>query len=366
MLDRLPLELVDHVARLALPQPFSFRQYRDRQDTLLALCRTSKAMRAVAQPSLFEAVQLRTAGEVERFVEAVKVTKLGRRVKRVGIEEPRPSFEACDNAALAAACPAIRDLYLDGVDLDLSDLECFPNLRTLVASRTSLNPPAYPFSLPSLEDFSLMFCHFTPTCISTTSLPRLKCLHFQHAYDFAPTQAFLDGLLQHCEALSCDAVDLTDQNGLPALTLFHSRLLVDCPWYALSDPEAAAFQLSRVLAQARSIRVHPHANQGKAFQPESPLVQAELDAEDVVEAAEALHAGDLPHLQALYIPFSLSSSSADLPDALSRLRTACAARNIEVVDEPPFHPYYDSVISREFSSRCKAIKAAEEHEKAQE
>ncbi|BGP20397.1 hypothetical protein JCM10213_002291 [Rhodosporidiobolus nylandii] len=191
MLDRLPLELVDHVVRLALPQPFSFRQYRERQNTLLALCRTSRAMRSVAQPLLFEVVELRTPDEVEGFIEAVEATKFGGSVKRVRIEQARRSlpFDGRDYAALAETCPAIRDLYLDGFDLDLGDLECFTNLRTLVVSRANLNLPACPFSLPSLEDFSLIFCYFNPSQISTTFLPHLKRLHFQHAYVFAPTQA---------------------------------------------------------------------------------------------------------------------------------------------------------------------------------
>ncbi|GAA5941516.1 hypothetical protein JCM10213_002290 [Rhodosporidiobolus nylandii] len=98
------------------------------------------------------------------------------------------------------------------------------------------------------------------------------------------------------------------------------------------------------------------------------------DKTKTVETAQALHAGNLPLLEALYIPFSslpssslpsssLPSSSTDLANALSHLRATCAARNIEVIDEPPFHPYYDSLVSREFWRRCKAIKEEEEREK---
>ncbi|BGP20548.1 hypothetical protein JCM10213_003812 [Rhodosporidiobolus nylandii] len=63
MLDRLPVELVQHVVRLTLPSP-SHITYRERRDPLLALCRTSRGLRRFAQPALLEVFEVALNGQV--------------------------------------------------------------------------------------------------------------------------------------------------------------------------------------------------------------------------------------------------------------------------------------------------------------
>ncbi|GAA5945088.1 hypothetical protein JCM10213_001554 [Rhodosporidiobolus nylandii] len=324
MLDRPPLELVDHVVRLALPQPFSFRQYRDRQDTLLALCRTSKVMRTVAQPLLFEVVELKSADEVEGFVEACEATKLGGRVKQLrlayslGVIELSPVAEV---ASLAACCPRLSELFLHGVDVDFACLQPFENLRTLVVSNSNI-PYTANFLLPSVKELSLVFTAFHERHLSSSLYPSLKALHFQHNEACFLGRKDFEPLLRDVEAVSCDLqdLDLEAESSAPC-----ENFLPDwTPW-------ASGYR--------------------------------RLEAPGLCATVTALENGPAPHLATLYLSTSFSGHSPELDAALSLLRDACATRSIEVVDEPPFHPLYGSLVSREFWRRCKALKAEGEGEK---
>ncbi|GAA5941604.1 hypothetical protein JCM10213_002315 [Rhodosporidiobolus nylandii] len=275
MLDRLPLELVDHVVRLALPLPFSFRQYRDRQDVLLALCRTSRALRAIAQPLLFEAVELRTADEVEVFVQAVEAAKLGGRVKRIGIFSQevlnQDDFGEERFARLAAICP------------DVVESTVFADFH---------------FVLPFLVELCLSYVDLQANVLHQPNYPSLRALHIQLAVYTDVTQPSLAPFFPQLDTLVLDAVDYAEYLGTQQLVKAGGPILLD-------------YTLAGLLSQV---------------QAEDPLL---TDAR----------------------PYDV---------ALDRLRATCAARNIEVIDEPPFHPYYDSLVSSEFWRRCKAIKEEEE------
>ncbi|BGP20381.1 hypothetical protein JCM10213_002307 [Rhodosporidiobolus nylandii] len=370
MLDRLPLELVDHVVRLALPQPFSFRQYREQQDTLLALCRTSRAMRAVAQPLLFEAVQLRTAGEVERFVEACEATKLGGRVRRTRLvgewTSERPICEAPsqDLRMIADCCPNIVEVGVSGCDADLADYAVFSHLRRLLISDSSLLHDL-PYCLPHLEELSLIFVDFDLFHLTPSLYPALRAVHFQHEATTRVNSRLLRRLVAASVLVSCDAQDV---DGAGVMSRELGRVLVDWTPWDFARPSEDWLPLRDA---ATHVRVQPHTSQIRVQEhwiSKSGAVERKHEgfSSNVEDMATAIQQGVAPHLTTIYLSTSFSGHSAKLDIALSRLRTACTARNIEVVDEPPFHPHYDSLVSHEFWRRCKALKAEEQRAKAKE
>ncbi|GAA5992778.1 hypothetical protein JCM11641_007807 [Rhodosporidiobolus odoratus] len=75
ILDRLPVELLDHVVRLTQPQPYSSSDYRRRQDTLLALGLVCRATRGSAHAALFGVVEVTSKKGWALFVKAVKAKK---------------------------------------------------------------------------------------------------------------------------------------------------------------------------------------------------------------------------------------------------------------------------------------------------
>ncbi|GAA6033643.1 hypothetical protein JCM8097_004362 [Rhodosporidiobolus ruineniae] len=71
MLLSLPVELVERILRLALPDEITSSTYTDRQSTLRSLCLVSSALRRLAQPILEQAVYLKS---IEAFKVYEKVT----------------------------------------------------------------------------------------------------------------------------------------------------------------------------------------------------------------------------------------------------------------------------------------------------
>ncbi|BGP20447.1 hypothetical protein JCM10213_001545 [Rhodosporidiobolus nylandii] len=369
MLDRLPLELVDHVVRLALPHPFSFSQYRDRQDTLFALCRTSKVMRAVAQPLLFEVVEFRTADEVEEFVEACVATKLGWGRKRTRIagegmsERPHVIWEP-DSLALrflADCCPNIVEMGLSGLDIDLSEFEVFRHLHRLFISDARLLHDQ-PYCLPRLEELSLIFVDFEPFHLTPSLYPALQTVHFQLQTAPAVDATLLRRLVAASVLVSCDAQDV---NGAGLLSEELRRVLVDWAPWDFTHPNPARQPTRDAATHAR---LQPHTSQNEVqehwISKSDTFARAREGFDSKVEdMATAIQQGVASHLSTVYLSTSFSGHSTKLDASLSRLRNACATRSIEVVHEPPFHPLYISLVSREFWRRCKALEAEGEGEK---
>jgi hypothetical protein len=134
MLDKLPLELIQHIVRSTFPSSYSPFHYRQRQDTLLALCRTSKGIHQVAQPILLETVELDTEEKLELFFEAVKDGEKGKRVRLLRILNPDAWSGPLSDAdaileKLAPSCKGLVDLRVQNGSLGLPRLEAFPGRR---------------------------------------------------------------------------------------------------------------------------------------------------------------------------------------------------------------------------------------------
>ncbi|GAA5982965.1 hypothetical protein JCM11641_006899 [Rhodosporidiobolus odoratus] len=96
MLDRLPLELVQHVVQLSLPSETSPVTYRPRQDTLVALCETKKALGSIAKPLLYEVIRIRSSAVLAKLVKSLDATALGVHTRAIyisGLEERDRVFQ---------------------------------------------------------------------------------------------------------------------------------------------------------------------------------------------------------------------------------------------------------------------------------
>ncbi|GAA5873358.1 hypothetical protein JCM8547_007076 [Rhodosporidiobolus lusitaniae] len=197
MLDQLPIELVEHIVRLAaFPSSLNLSPstYRERQDTLLSLCRTNKKLCAIAQPVLFGLVELDTEEALDSFLEAVKSTALGRPVKRLRVIEGErdPSHYVGITRQqirwLGEHLPNVVEYFYEasGVGglgmVNLSNMQSFPNLQSLVLHRVVLCT-FEPFTLPSLRELSLVGCWPTrsPPPLTSISAPALQAVHWSES-----------------------------------------------------------------------------------------------------------------------------------------------------------------------------------------
>ncbi|BGP20525.1 hypothetical protein JCM10213_003788 [Rhodosporidiobolus nylandii] len=355
MLDRLPVELVQHIVRLTLPSP-SHATYRERQDRLLVLCRTSRALRTVGQTVLFEVVELASREQFSSFLEAVKANELSERVRSVQLyEDPygRNMFQlaAGDYASLVRRCPRLAELRIAHSRVDLAELQEATYLQRLIISRGT----AYvsrPFVLPQVEELSLLGIGNLEDFLPTHSFPSLSAFHIEMADfgEFKPEQ--LLSLLPHLDAFSIDFRDVLCSATGPARTLASSpRVLFDLTPHSI---EGLLEDFEAVLAAARALRLKAGA-------------AALSNYADLTPALNCLVANlaRLTGLQHLVLPTEClwcKGWNVDYHRALADLRAACQARGIDVVFEPQGDFEYDSLVSPEFWRRCKALKAKEEDE----
>ncbi|GAA6039799.1 hypothetical protein JCM8097_004227 [Rhodosporidiobolus ruineniae] len=364
MLDRLPLELVQHIVFLTLPSSSSFTKYRERQDTLLALCLTSSVLRDIAQPVLFQSVALKSdhAHYPRSFLDVVEANEaLGQHVRALrlqGAEDVVSSSADRDFSRFAAHCPNVVEVMLYHEFANLQSLEVFPRLKRLVCSHDRLRI-TLPLRLPHLQELSL-------TCTTTSrfhalppaSLPSLQALHLQ-CIQIGPMQPeALEPFKPDQVALSCDACDIIFHEG-PDVQL---HVLHDCATVALDD----LLELPKRAKHLRSLRLNPFAGANsleaaKSFDTLQRTLNECLSYRCMLE-----NPWRLPSLSAIYLPSSYLGRAFDYLDPISRagfslrqLKRHCASRGIELVFEDLPNPYYASMVSPEFVKRYWATKASE-------
>ncbi|GAA5870906.1 hypothetical protein JCM8547_000029 [Rhodosporidiobolus lusitaniae] len=164
MLDTFPIELIEHVVRLALSSSFLPHLDHDRLATLTSLCLVPSKLRTVVQPVLFEVVQFKSREGVESFLEVVEANKaLGARVGSARFEGERYVEASCDGLALsrshfqrlATSCPKVVDLR-PTFDDKLLNVVALPALQALHVElmQSTILTPTPPSLLSHLEDFS--------------------------------------------------------------------------------------------------------------------------------------------------------------------------------------------------------------------
>ncbi|BGP52308.1 hypothetical protein JCM10450v2_008279 [Rhodotorula kratochvilovae] len=183
-------------------------RWAERQDTLLACCRASKRLLAIARPLLWEAVRVNTADIPSAFVDEAG-SGLGRFVRALCVRLPHeshPDFAAASQAEvllnLLACFPHLVELRLhegsDGQQLRLGSLaihtshlqrlslvgchltRSFPSV--FARSSGSAHPP---FISPALKELSLAFCQtdasgidYISEFLAAASLPSLRTLRY--------------------------------------------------------------------------------------------------------------------------------------------------------------------------------------------
>ncbi|BGP20493.1 hypothetical protein JCM10213_007650 [Rhodosporidiobolus nylandii] len=365
MLDRLPVELVQHVVRLTLPSP-CHATYRVRQDTLLALCRTSRALRGFAQPALFEVVELASREQVDSFLAAVKAKELGERVRSVQLigddftEEGDYEFteQGCafrlgsgDYTSLARSCPRVAELRIKHSPVDLAALQEFVCLQRLIITDSAADV-SRPFVLPQVVELSLLDIWRLDNIPTVHAFPSLSALHIQMAdyWHFKPEELLL--LLPHIDAFSVYFRDFLYLAKAPARTLASSlRVLFDFDPRGLQN---LLYDAGTVLAATTALRLNTHA-----------VGFADYDYAELTTDLRCLVANlpDLAGLQHLLLPAELLQSDGlteDCGRAFAELTAACEVRGIELVLEPQEDFDFDSLVSPAFWRRCKAFKAREE------
>ncbi|GAA5993623.1 hypothetical protein JCM11641_001032 [Rhodosporidiobolus odoratus] len=331
MLDRLPLELVQRIVQLSLPANTSPFTYEERQDTLLALCETTKTLSSIAQPLLYEVVALEQSISSDRKKQSASA--------RTRIEHRVFQQQSIELNALGLH-KALRNLVLSHVSLDLEE--------------------SRPITLPALEDLSTVCSTFPASFLTTAICLSLRKLHLQLTEKNSLEKWDVATALPDLQLFSCDSYDLQSsltfkpiQSTLPSLIDFANFY-----GYGLD------FQSVRILAECRHVRYNPNAWHGTIDSERCAEVFALVD--DVVELVYRIKEGAVPHLSTLILPSTLrhNHTHCDDMDLLQNLLDACESHNVEVIFEDSPHPYHDSFISPAFSRRCRVLRQAG-HEKSE-
>ncbi|BGP15251.1 hypothetical protein JCM10213_000706 [Rhodosporidiobolus nylandii] len=155
MLDRLPVELLQHILRLAAPLDYTPELYKERRATLKSCCFVSRRIRVVAQPMLLEVFQVKT----DEDVEAMETDGRGPQVKLLVCDGGHWSCELENQTArlhrALGACPLVRDLRLFDADLKMELLAPLSELRRVVFVDCWVDLTDAEITLPKLEELSM-------------------------------------------------------------------------------------------------------------------------------------------------------------------------------------------------------------------
>jgi hypothetical protein len=380
MLDQLPLELVRHIVRFTFPSSYSPLHYRQRQDTLLTICRTSKGLLQVAQPVLLEVVELTSSRTAKSFFDAVMFLRRGRMVKTlrfdVSVEEETHQRLAVKDvlAIVAFRCRNIEEVRIRGQDVDFCWLEAFPSathffcspvtllmtlstdLRRVVLVEVLLYSSRH-FFLPHLEALSAVGLDVNEGRVfafSPRSCPSLRALHLEASNRFS-LRALLP-ILPFLDSLSCGWSDINPHSTAMSNIVSSPNLLMIADF---EDLRAAG----AVLSSATHLRVNKYS---------SRLREMDCTPANITDAAtallvlgEQLRRSTFRNLSSIFLPLELDPSSfayALTPSQQQDMTTflsICTSFSIDVIFEESPHPYFDSLISAEFLRRSKKRREAE-------
>ncbi|BGP15227.1 hypothetical protein JCM10213_000821 [Rhodosporidiobolus nylandii] len=180
MLDRLPLELLDHILHFAAPLDYTPDLYKERRATLRSCCLVSRTMRELAQPMLPEVFAART----KKDVQMLETDGRGKQVKLLACNGEHWIRESKDEPGwqrgTMAACPHVRDLRLFGADLNLELLAPLSALRRLVLVDGRIGLTNAETTLSKLEELSMDATHMDSVgfgvLLRTHCLPALQSL----------------------------------------------------------------------------------------------------------------------------------------------------------------------------------------------
>ncbi|BGP15586.1 hypothetical protein JCM10213_005380 [Rhodosporidiobolus nylandii] len=176
MLDRLPVDLLSLILRLAAPPTTRRKEYYARQATLRSLTLTCKRLDEVARPILWEVVRLETFEQAKRLKEADQGGARRTGTRRLKLIDGHYVLD------LTAAMVSLEELWLEKVrgGLSLFNLCGLTSLKRLVLLDLELTTPAAPPFFPHLEALSLCSLRTTPSILysflRSETLPALRAL----------------------------------------------------------------------------------------------------------------------------------------------------------------------------------------------
>ncbi|GAA5949389.1 hypothetical protein JCM10213_002993 [Rhodosporidiobolus nylandii] len=136
MLDRLPVELLEHILRFAAPLDYWDEDKPDRRLPLRTCCLVNSKLLRVAQPMLAEVVAVRREEDAEVVKPGDEGAVKGAMVRLLAIDGQHDGVVELSIARvhqLLELCPNVRDVRLSSFeDLDLTLLANLPKLRHLV------------------------------------------------------------------------------------------------------------------------------------------------------------------------------------------------------------------------------------------
>ncbi|GAA5987132.1 hypothetical protein JCM11641_006437 [Rhodosporidiobolus odoratus] len=266
MLSRLPLELVQYIVQLSLPSTTSPLTVRDRQDTLVMLCKKKSITMD------------------EEVLNQAEDGDQGHRVKIIYVNDVcsemftsrRDRSEVASSSRMASLLPNLAEARITDREIDLADLAAFPNLQQLILSN-SIATASSTATLPALREL-LHMCNF-----------------FRQLWRHVPSH------------LSPNLV--ANPRSMVDFEAFHS---------ASSNPS------NLILSGIRNIRLNPHAECGAQEKARSADVTVDL----VLPLAEIVAQGHAPDLTFVILPTNLQPSLRydtfdPAADAFSELRDIC-------------------------------------------
>ncbi|BGP15199.1 hypothetical protein JCM10213_000850 [Rhodosporidiobolus nylandii] len=351
MLLFLPVELVERIVRLAVPQGYSSATYLERQDTLRSLCLVCRDLLPLAQRVLEEMVRVNepsTVEKVERLLEddakraTVRVLALDRRV----IE------------AVKKGCASLRDVRLSRIDdFELGWLGQSRNLLHLVISGCDDVAAPYPH-LPTLRSMTCIDSYVVENggggFLSRQNLPAVQDCAFWvdgngHSAAFSPFFADLAPGLKTLVVVDSSV----DTSALPGLATdgCSPAILVET---AIGSHDILTSWPQR-LSRVRYARFCPSGD---------PVLSPHVAAELFSSLAPLLSRESCPTILLSYLllptRFRLSMlPHDDLRTSVESFLTACTARNITVDFEDTDESRGGSLVSSKFAAYIAEKRARE-------
>ncbi|BGP15590.1 hypothetical protein JCM10213_005386 [Rhodosporidiobolus nylandii] len=176
MLDRLPVDLLSLVLRLAAPSTTRREEYYAGQATLRSLTLTCKRLDEVARRILWDVVRLETFEQAKQVKQADQGGARRTGTRRLKVIDGRNVLD------VTAAMLSLQELWLETVrgGLSLFNLCGLTSLKRLVLFDLELTTPAAPSFFPHLEALSLCSLRTTPSILysflRSETLPALRAL----------------------------------------------------------------------------------------------------------------------------------------------------------------------------------------------
>ncbi|BGP15291.1 hypothetical protein JCM10213_002994 [Rhodosporidiobolus nylandii] len=350
MLLSLPVELVERIVRLALPDEMTSTTYGERQATLRACCLVSSGMRAVAQPILEEACWIRHDRSIGWDEAQQTLSRISKCLRSLWVQEHWEE-KADDFAAFLPLCKRLRELRLCGWRaFSLCTLKDLPVLRRLGLCDLCLDSPSC--ALPQVEELSLWCLNALgkdqQSILTPETFPSLRHLTFYG--DMAGSPFPVPSLVSSLISITVNEFDIVhdpaayEHPSTPRLVRVYHDYLDPGTWFSLCS-NAEHVQLLRGLDWPESL--------------------SNDILEDLAEDLENHSAIPSIRLRLIYLPSAYSACVCGVCQQCNnhgRFQRACAARGIAVDSEDYDDEYGARDVSRKFAAYAEQKKRQREEE----